>query len=190
MNSKIIASINQTADGFCNHTDVVADKAHHDAANELLRRADLLILGRKTYELFYDFWPSAGKDETVPADMKETSALLNGIDKLIVSRSMKSADWGNVEIISELTKDNLRQRIGNEGKNVLLLGSPSIFSALTAMGMIDEYVIFQQPIFSGKGKRLFETVGLPATMALTRVNSDQLDSGVSILRYKPSKKGQ
>lgn len=183
--AKIIASINQTADGFCNHSDVLADEAHHGKANELLRESDLLLLGRKTYDLFYDFWPLTEKDETLPVSMQETGRRLNNIHKLVISKSLKSANWGTVAVISELTKDSLLQQTGKLQKNVLLLGSPSIFSALAAMDMIDEYVIFQQPVLAGKGERIFERLRLRTSQQLKLSNCQQLHNGVLILTYKP-----
>ena len=54
---KVIAAINMTLDGFCNHTAVIADEETHEHYNDLLRNADVLIYGRTTYQLMESHWP-------------------------------------------------------------------------------------------------------------------------------------
>ena len=59
---KIIAGMNMTLDGFCDHTAMIADEEIHEHYNEVLRNADTLIYGRTTYQLMESFWPTLVKN--------------------------------------------------------------------------------------------------------------------------------
>ena len=60
---KLIAAMNMTLDGFCDHTAMIADDEIHQHYNELLRNADTLIYGRITYQLM-EYWPTVLKNPT------------------------------------------------------------------------------------------------------------------------------
>ena len=55
---KLIAAINMTLDGYCDHTAGIADNELHEHYNELLRDASLLLYGRITYQLMESYWPT------------------------------------------------------------------------------------------------------------------------------------
>ena len=62
----ITAQINVTPDGFCNHDDVVIDDDFMKFAVDIIEKAERLVLGRKTYELFKEHWPAAAKNPSEP----------------------------------------------------------------------------------------------------------------------------
>ena len=68
---KLIASLNITLDGFCDHRPVIADEDFHRATNELLRGAAAVVLGRNTYGLFEHAWPAAKDDRAFIAYLNE-----------------------------------------------------------------------------------------------------------------------
>ena len=55
---KLIAAINMTLDGFCDHTAAIADDELHEHYNELLSTADTILWGRITYQLMESYWPA------------------------------------------------------------------------------------------------------------------------------------
>ena len=55
---KIILAINVTPDGFCDHIAVIADDELHRFYSNLLKNADTMLLGRKTFQLMEAHWPS------------------------------------------------------------------------------------------------------------------------------------
>ena len=61
---KVIAAINMTLDGFCDHTSMIADDEMHQHYSELLRSADTVLYGRITYQLM-EYWPTVVKNPTV-----------------------------------------------------------------------------------------------------------------------------
>ena len=73
---KLISSINVTPDGFCSHSDVIADEELHQFATDLLKQADTVLFGRVTYELFESYWPLTAKDTSLPKSMNEFAQLI------------------------------------------------------------------------------------------------------------------
>ena len=82
---KLIAAINMTLDGFCNHTAMITDEEIHQHYNVLLRNSDTLIYGRITYQLMESYWPSLVKNPTGNQPMDEFAILINNISKIVFS---------------------------------------------------------------------------------------------------------
>jgi dihydrofolate reductase len=118
-----------------------------DALNEqTLREADVLLLGRVTYEGFAAAWPSRSGDVF--------SDKLNAMPKYVVSNTLQSADWNTSTIVSG--DDQLEQvRALKADRNVLVWGSPPLVEGLADAGLVDEYVLLMAPIVRGAGRRLF-----------------------------------
>ena len=71
---KVVFAINITADGYCNHTDGIADEELHDFYTRLLRNASLLLLGRITYQLMVPYWPDVAKNQSEAGATKSSLA--------------------------------------------------------------------------------------------------------------------
>jgi dihydrofolate reductase len=143
-----------------------------------LQSVDSIILGRKTYELFVDFWPKASTEEEIIADA------LNSIPKYIVSGTMQHAVWGNWEkpgIISSPLIENVVQLKNRSGKNIVIWGSISIAQALMKAGLIDEYRIQLCPVILGGGRPLFDTTDFHQELTLMELR--RYPTGVVFLRY-------
>jgi dihydrofolate reductase len=82
---KLIAAINMTLDGFCDHTAMIADDEMHQHYNELLRSADALIYGRITYQLMESYWPTVVKNPTANKPEDEFAVLIDNISKIVFS---------------------------------------------------------------------------------------------------------
>jgi dihydrofolate reductase len=182
---KIVCSINITPDGFCNHQDVIADRELHQFINKLTRNADTVILGRSTYDLFAEFWPAAANDKSLPKEMQEFGQLISNIHKIVISKKEKlKSHWQNSTILRSVTKQKIIALKQKKGKNILILGSPSIVDILTKLELIDEYYFSIQPIISGKGKRLFEKIHLKKSQNFKLASSFLYKSGVITLFFK------
>src|ERR1700733_12071594 len=157
---KLIAAMNMTLDGFCNHTAMIADEEIHQHYNDLLRNADTLIYGRTTYQLMENYWPSVVKNPTGNKPMDEFAVLIDNISKIVFSRTLKNVDWKNTELKKEVIKEEileLRQSRNGGSKNILV-GSPALIVALTQLGLIDEYQLVVQPTVLGSGLPLFKNI--------------------------------
>jgi dihydrofolate reductase len=153
---KLIAAMNMTLDGFCDHTSMNADDEIHNHYTELLRSGDTVLYGRKTFQLM-EFWKSVVENPTGNPAMDDFAAAIDDIQKIVYSRTLESVDWRNTELKRELVKDEIIELKQQAGKDIFV-GSPSMIVALGNLGLIDEYQLGIQPTVVGSGLRLFTDV--------------------------------
>jgi len=182
---KLIAAINMTIDGFCDHTAMIADEEIHQHYNELLSNAGTLIYGRITYQLMESYWPSVVKNPTGNKPMDEFAVLIDNISKIVFSRTLKNVDWKNTKLKKEVTKEEILELKQQAGKNILV-GSPSLIVALTQLDLIDEYQLSVQPTVLGSGLPLFKNV--KDSVNLTLLKTKTFGCGAVTLYYEPAKK--
>jgi dihydrofolate reductase len=172
-----VADKNGNLDFF---TNLTPDQNKYSDADQLkfLETVDTILLGRKTYELFVDFWPEATTDKEVIADR------LNEIKKVVFSNTLTNAPWGKwpaAEIISGEAGSTIKKLKELPGKNIVLWGSISLTQALMKENLIDEYHIQLCPVLTGGGRALF-----PEQMKLGKLQlleTGQYNTGVVFLNY-------
>jgi dihydrofolate reductase len=135
-----------------------------------------LLLGRRTYEIFAAFWPTAPEE----AGGKP----LNDATKLVVSRNGPSLDWGPAELISDDPATAVAQLKGTDGPDLHVWGSGNVLQTLIPAGLIDEYRLMTFPVTIGAGRRLFAEGTIPSTLRLTESSVSR--NGVVIARYEPA----
>ena len=182
---KLIAAMNMTLDGFCDHTAGIADDDLHQHYNELLRNADALIYGRITYQLMESYWPSVAKYPTGNKPIDEFAVLIDNISKIIFSHTLKKVEWKSAKLAKRNLKEEILELKQQEGKNIFV-GSPSLIAALTQLGLIDEYQLCVHPIILGSGLTLFKNITDRINLKL--LNTKTFDSGSIILYYEPANK--
>ncbi|ESU27134.1 dihydrofolate reductase [Flavobacterium limnosediminis JC2902] len=182
---KLIAAINMTLDGFCDHTAVIADEELHSHYNELLRNAGALIYGRITYQLMESYWPSVVKNPTGIKSFDEFAILIDNIPKIVYSHTLKNVDWKNTILKGEIIKEEISALKQQAGKDIFV-GSPSLIVALSQLDLIDEYQLCVHPIVLGSGLRLFKNIEHRIDLKL--LNTKTFDSGAVTLYYEPIKK--
>jgi dihydrofolate reductase len=182
---KLIAAINMTLDGFCDHTALIADDEIHQHYNELLSNADTLLYGRITYQLMESYWPSVVKNPTGNKPMDEFAVIIDNISKIVFSRTLKNVDWKNTKLKKEVIKEEVLELKQQTGKNILV-GSPSLIVALTQLDLIDEYQLGVQPIVLGSGLPLFKNVKDRINLKLLKTKI--FGCGAVTLYYEPAKK--
>jgi dihydrofolate reductase len=179
---KLIYAINITLDGCCDHTKQMVDEAALEHHALLLRDADLLVFGRKTYQLMVPYWPDVAKN---PAESKadiEFAKTFVSKNKIVFSRSLESAQDKNTRIVRTNLRDEILKLKKEPGKNILA-GGVDIPSQLIELGLVDEYHFVVTPIIAGEGRRLLEGVSLPQKLQLKLVDSKIFPSGCVALRY-------
>jgi len=178
----LIFAINITLDGCCDHTKQLADDETHEYFTQLLREVDLLIFGRKTYQLMVPFWPEVAKNQSMTKASNEFARAFDSINKLVFSRTLASADDKNTRIVRTNLRDEILRLKQEPGKNILV-GGVDIPSQLIELGLVDEYRFVVGPIIAGEGRRLLEGVSLPERLQLKLVDSKIFKSGCVALRY-------
>src|SRR6476660_6208952 len=102
---KLIAAMNMTLDGFCDHTAMIADDELHLHYNDLLRNAHTLIYGRITYQLMESYWPTIVEHPTGNDPTDEFAVLIDNISKIVFSRTLDKVDWKHTELKKEVNKE-------------------------------------------------------------------------------------
>jgi dihydrofolate reductase len=185
---KLIASINITLDGFCDHNAVIADEELHQNANELLRNADTILFGRVTYQLMESGWPPIVKKPTGIKSVDEFAVLIDNIDKIVFSHTLKNVEWKNTRLATgDIQEEVLKfKQLRNSGSKNIVVGSPGVIVTLMKLKLIDEYQFSVQPIVLGSGLPLFKNITNRIDLRLLKTKT--LGSGVVILYYEPAKK--
>jgi dihydrofolate reductase len=89
---KLIFAINITLDGCCDHTKQIGDEETHEYFTHLMREVDLLVFGRKTYQLMVPFWPEVAKNQSMTKASNEFARTFDSINKIVFSRSLDRAE--------------------------------------------------------------------------------------------------
>ncbi|HEX2630394.1 MAG TPA: dihydrofolate reductase family protein [Chitinophagaceae bacterium] len=165
-------------------TNLSAEENKYSDADQLkfMETIDTILLGRKTYELFVDFWPDATSDKEVIADK------LNETKKIVFSNTLTRAPWGkwpDAEVIDGDAATAIRKLKQSPGKNMVLWGSISLVQSLMKENLIDEYHIQLCPVLTGGGRLFFPEQINPDKLKLTEVR--QYNTGVLFLNYTVKK---
>jgi len=178
----LIFAINITLDGCCDHTKTIADEELHEYYSQLLRDVDLLVFGRKTYELMVPFWPDVAKDQSMTKAANKFARTFDSMDKLVFSQSLESAEGQKTRIVRTNLRDEILKLKQEPGKGILA-GGVHIPSQLIELGLVDEYRFVVQPIIAGEGRRLLEDASLQEKLQLKLIESKIFKSGCVALRY-------
>ena len=180
---KVVFAINITTDGYCNHTDGIADDELHVYFTRLLRNAGLLLYGRVTYQLMVPYWPDVAREQSETEAVNEFARVFDSIDKVVFSTTLKDAGGDNTRIVRANLAEEVLALKQQSGKDICV-GSLSLASQLSERGLIDEYRFVVHPVVAGKGPRLFETVKPQESLRLDFVGSEVFHSGVVALQYR------
>jgi len=177
----VIYAINLTADGCCDHTKGIADDETHDYYTRLLRDVDLMVFGRKTYQLMVPYWPNVARNPTNIKATDEFAQAFVSINQVVFSRTLDSAE-GNARVVRTSLEDEIRRLKREPGKSILV-GGVSVPSQLVDLGLVDEFHFVIHPVVAGEGRRLWDRVSLQESWRLKLVESKVFRSGCVALHY-------
>lgn len=132
-----------------------------------------LLLGRRTYDAWSGYWPTAPSSPMADG--------INAATKYVVTHRPESLGWGPVERLGPDLLDGVRRIKAQDGPDIVLSGSSTLTSAIIANGLADELVLVVYPVLLGAGKRVFAQ-GTPAR-AFELVRSQALASGLVLTEY-------
>jgi dihydrofolate reductase len=136
---------------------------------KLMKPADLL-LGRKTFDIFENYWPKH-------ADFWPG---INDVTKYVLSTTRNKSDWKNSVFLNSLP--DIEKLKSSEGSDIKVWGSSKLIQLLLKNDLVDELWLIIHPLTLGKGKKLFDNGPIPAAFTLTE--STTTPSGVIIANYK------
>jgi dihydrofolate reductase len=144
---------------------------------EELQASDALLVGRKTYEEFFEAWPTVTDDTGFAEKM-------NSMPKYVVSSTLTTLEWSGAELVKGDLAKEVRKLAEQPGQDLLLSGSAQLFNALKDENLIDVYRMLLHPIALGKGRRLFADGTDQRALELT--DTKTFGSGVMALEYTPA----
>jgi dihydrofolate reductase len=119
---KLIFDINITLDGCCDHTKTIGDEEILEYFTRLLRDVDLLVFGRKTYQLLVPFWPDVAKSHSMTKASNEFADTFDSINKIVFPQSLDSAEGQNTRIVRTNLQDEILKLKQEQGTNILTGG--------------------------------------------------------------------
>ncbi|WP_298712358.1 dihydrofolate reductase family protein [Chitinophaga sp.] len=112
---------------------------------KMMNSSGAILFGRITYDLMAGYWPGATDNNP------EVTRQMNELPKYVFSNSLQSVSWNNAHLVKEPMESFVRKLKEEDGNDIVLLGSGTIVSQLTALRLIDEYRIFTVPVLLGGG---------------------------------------
>jgi dihydrofolate reductase len=138
--------------------------------------ADILLLGRVTYEGFYGAWPHR------EGPMAEK---INTMTKYVASSSaVETSDWQDTTVIGDDVLGRVAELKATDGGPILVAGSRTLAQSLLGAGLVDELHLQLFPVILGSGMRLYPES--PDKLALELVSSRAVANGVLLQSYRPT----
>jgi dihydrofolate reductase len=153
------------------------DEVMMKAIAESMGNTGAILLGRRTYEDFYEVWPKRTDNPFTP--------VLNNTLKYVASRTLSEPlPWMNSRLLKGNAEESVAELRSRDGKDIVVLGSGSLLQSLLRCRLVDELMLTINPLLLGTGQRLFPSDGPLATLRL--VDSRTTTKGVLITRYQPT----
>lgn len=111
-----------------------------------------------TYQLFESYWPAAATNPSTSKSDLEIAHKINNITKIVFSKTLEKTEWKNTKLIKEITAEEILKMKRQHGKNIVIYDSGNIASTFVNLGLIDEYLLFVNPVVLGSGKPLFKNI--------------------------------
>jgi dihydrofolate reductase len=154
----------------------VSDPEAGEVMFEQARSMDALLLGRRTYEIFADYWPQA------PAEIPFT-ALLNDAPKYVASRTLgEPLAWQGSTLLEGDVAESVAA-VKERHDEVHVIGSLDLLQSLLRAGLVDRLDLWMYPVLLGTGKKVFAGGTVPTTLHLTE--SITYPRGALQLSYEP-----
>ena len=153
-----------------------SDEEIGDAIRSVYERADAMLLGRVTWEIWEPYWPQH--------DDHPLGHIINVLPKYVPSTTLRDPTWQNTHVIDGDVEAAVRELKARPGRELLLQGSGALARWLLERDLVDELILLIYPIVLGDGLRLFPEQG--QSHDLTLVESRSTPSGVTIQTYRPA----
>ena len=196
---RIIAFEHLSADGYFTSGDGKLDWTVPDEELDRMGAgnaagADMMLFGRRTYEMFESFWPKVVSDApTAPdphaegratAEARAMGEWINAATKWVFSRTRKEVSWNNSHLRREIDAREIEALKRGPGKDIMVFGSGSVVSRLTELGLVDAYDLIVAPVLLGRGRPLVD--GLSGNHRLKLAEAHPFRSGNVLLHYERS----
>lgn len=152
------------------------DDAMLRSVEQHLIRAEVLLLGAATYDIFAATWPNRSRDTVM-------SERINSMPKAVVTSRTKSLEWENSTILERELSTAIPRLAKKASRDIAVVGSISLVRSLLLLGLVDRLQLFIHPVVLGSGRRLFDEETEQTQLKL--VSADVFNSGVIDALYAP-----
>ncbi len=181
---KVIAAINMTLDGFCDHTAGIPDEEIHDHYTDLIESGGVILYGRITYQLM-EFWRTLAEKPSGEKSMDDFAKAMDKIPKIVFSHTLKNPDWKTATLANKTIEAEVLELKQQSGKDILV-GSRSLIMELLKLNLIDELQLCIYPVVAGSGSLpLFEHLNDRTFLKLAKTKI--FKGGAVLFYYEPTK---
>ncbi len=183
---KLILLVHTSLDGFVAGTKGELDGFDASEENlqfvcDLTAEADAALFGRISYQLLNGYWPNAKNLPNASKGTTSYSTWYSKAKKIVISKTLVKEHSGNALFISDDIASAISEIKNQQGKDILIFGSPSVSQLLMRHHLIDSIWIFVNPVIFGKGIPLFKATENKSTLKL--VATKQFHNGEIALHY-------
>jgi dihydrofolate reductase len=183
---KIIFLMHMSLDGYVAGSNGEMDWITYDSevaqySHDLHSVTDAAIYGRVTYQMMEGYWPTVLTNPNADAGEMSHARWLDDATKVVVSRTLDNVTWKGTVVIRDNVAEEINKMKQQQGKDMWLLGSPTLTQTLIQANLIDEYRLNVNPVVLGRGKSLFANSDQQHKLAL--IEARQFKCGVVGLRY-------
>ena len=182
---KLIYALNVSLDGYFEGPDgdlswSVPDEELHRHFNELDRRIDLHLYGRRLYENMAAFWPTAEEDPGASPVEIEYARIWKQMPKVVFSKSLTSVGWNSRLVQTDAARE-VRALKAQPGGDMSVAGA-ELAGSLMQSGLVDEYRVYIHPVVIGSGRPMFPP--MRDLLKLKFIETRTIGSGVVLLSYR------
>ncbi|MBN9392554.1 MAG: dihydrofolate reductase family protein [Chloroflexi bacterium] len=165
--------------GWIYYNEELQNKGH-----VLHATTDAAIYGRITFGMMEGYFPTLldQPEDSADGDVKHAH-WLDKATKYVFSKTVDHYNWRNTVVLHDIVAEEIQGIKEQPGKDMWLLGSPTVAQEFMRLGLIDEYWLTVSPIVLGGGRGLFDN--LNKELKLKLLSAEALENGVVILKYKP-----
>lgn len=167
------------AGGWVPEDDARSPEVQNEIWNQLAS-VDAFILGRVSYQAWFDFWPSQRDSEV--QFYAAFARFADGVEKFVVSDTLTQSEWKNSRVIKGDLRAELAEVKQEPGKDIVIVGGAETARTIGNLQLIDEYRLWVRPIILAKGATLFDASSKPA--GVTLIEAKTFGSGLLALHYK------
>jgi dihydrofolate reductase len=151
-----------------------------------LEDADTFLLGRRTYQIWEQYWPAAASNPQSTENDRRFSSFAEQTQKIVFSNTLDNVTWKNSRLIRGNIAEEVNKLKQQPGKNLALAGGATLAQTFARLGLIDEYKITVHPVILGRGKLLLKDVDLRQQLKLTGAKTYASGAvGLSYVLAKP-----
>ena len=184
---RIVLLLHTSLDGFAAGPSgemdwIKVDDEMFDFVGQLTANADAALYGRITWQMMDQYWPNAANQPNPTRHDIEHSTWYNEVEKFVLSGTLQSSTAKKITVIGNDFADAIRKIKNKPGKDILLIGSPTVVRELMANNLIDDYWLFLNPVILGKGIPVFASGVDHIQLELATIK--HFPNGVAAMNYK------